>query len=173
MINVFLNKINIYNEEDQKFLYDILLFRWKNKDIINIKYKVSEKLPTFQEHVDLLKSGKYKVFYKIIANDIPIGTVFIDKNDVNGTFIIPSLLRKVFKKYKGCTMNIEGMPLSSYIHKQLFALHPEIEIHYASVNPKNKLSLNNLIDNGYEFIECILAMKTINGKATTGKWSEI
>lgn len=173
MINISLIKLDLSDNENCLYLYDILKFRWKNKGTINIKYKCSDILPTFEEHKKLLNSGKYKVFYKIMANNMPIGTIFIDNKDINGTFILPHLLKKALKEYKDQKMNIDEMPLSSYIHKQLFKLHPEIKVHYASVNPNNKLSFNNLMENGYEFIECILAMKTENGKATTGKWSEL
>ena len=173
MIDVSLKEINLADIEQQLFLYDILKFRWKSKDTINIKHKCQEKLPSFQEHQHLILSGKYKVFYKIMANDLPIGTVFIDKNDINGTFIVPELLKNAFKKYKGQKLNIQDKPLSAYVHIALFKLHPEIKIHYASVNPKNKLSIKSLTDNGYELIECILAIKTVDGKVSMGKWKEI
>jgi hypothetical protein len=172
MINVDLIKIDPSIKKDQLFLYEILKFRWKNYKKINIKYKCSEKFPTFDEHCSHITSGKYKVFYKILLGDFEIGTIYIDKNDVNGTFILPNLLKKALVKYKTQKLNIGDKPLSAHIHIKLFELHPEIKTHYASVNPENKASLNSLIDNGYEFIECILAIKTENGKVLSGKWSE-
>jgi hypothetical protein len=172
VIDVNLKKINLADIEDQLFLYDILKFRWKAKETINIKHKCPDKFPSFDEHQHLLFSGKYKVFYKIMANDISIGTIYIDKNDVNGTFIIPELLKRVLKKHKNQKLNIQDKSLSAYVHIALFKLHPEIKVHYASVNPNNKLSLKSLIDNGYELIESILAIKTEDGKVVMGKWKE-
>jgi hypothetical protein len=171
MINVFLNKLNLKNIDDQTFLYEILKFRWKHKKTINIKYKVSNEIPSFDDHVKNLLSGKYKVFYKILANEIPIGVVFIDNNDVNGTFVIPEFLKKAFKTYKGQKLNIQDKTLSAYIHIELFKLHPEIKVHFASVNPNNTMSVNALIENGYEHIESILAIRTENGIVIDGKWA--
>jgi len=170
MIKISLIKIDLENIEDQKFLYEILKFRYSKSNIINVKYKCSSNLPSFEDHVKYITSGKYKIFYKINFGDITIGSVYVDKRDINGTIIIPSKLKKALKKYKDKDLEISKMPISALIHFNLFKLHPEIETHYASVNPNNILSINALIQNGYEHIESIFSMKTKNGKALQGKW---
>lgn len=172
MVSISLVPINLQNIEDQTFLYEVLKFRWSKSHIINVKYKCSDEFPSFEDHINYIKSGKYKVFYRVNFGDITIGTVYIDKQDINGTFILPSELKKALKTYNGQELEIQHTPISALIHIKLFALHPEIEIHYASVNPINTLSMNALLDNGYEHIESILAIKTKNGKVIQGKWKQ-
>jgi hypothetical protein len=91
--------------------------------------------------------------------------VYLDKHNVNGTFIIPSLLKTALKINKqNNIIDSNPLPLSHRIHDELYAKHPEISLHYATVNPLNELSLRNLKEGGYEEVEIILAIKTKNGK---------
>lgn len=169
MIKISLKLLDVNNYDDQVFLYDVLKFRWDKSEIINVKYRCSDVFPTFEQHVSYITSGKYKVFYKVYFGDVTIGSVYIDKQDINGTIIIPSELKKALKRYKGEELEIHHTQISALIHIRLYELHPEIEIHYASVNPNNTLSMNALLENGYEHIESILAIKTKDGKIIQGK----
>ena len=173
MVMLDLHKIDPTNFDDQMYMYDILKFRWSRGDTINVKHKCPVSLPSFDEHVRYLTSDKFKVIYRVVLGEISIGTIYIDKLDVNGTVVLPSELKKALKRYRGQEKEIDNVPqISLLIHMKLYALHPEIETHYASVNPNNTLSMNALLDNGYEHIESILAMKTKNGKMIQGKWSQ-
>jgi hypothetical protein len=171
MNDITLTEVNTLDVNDQTFLYDVLKFRWSKADIINIKYKHSPSLPSFEEHVEYLNSGKYKQIYKVLYKNIPIGMVYIDNSNVNGTFIVPALLKAALKK--AGPLENKKVGLSAAIHMELYKKHPDIELHYATVNPKNVLSLSNLIEYGYEEIEIILAIKTKNGKIVQGKLSTL
>lgn len=172
MIKISLQEISPLIKENQLFLYDVLKYRWSHSDIINIGYRVRCDLPSFEEHVRHINSGEYKVFYKAFFGNLEIGLIYLNKNDVNSTFILPNLLKKALKKYKNQKKETDFMPLGALIHKKFFENLPEIKTHYARVNPENKLSLRTLIDNGYEIVEYVLAIKTENGKVIQGKWKD-
>lgn len=163
---VTLSRLDTLKKEDQEFLYEVLKFRFSNP-IVNIKYKHSEELPSFEEHVKYINSGKIKKFYKIILQDYLIGMIYIDINNVSGTFILPDLLKKAVRNVK--TSEIKKT-LSAKIHIALFKDNPEVEFHYANVNPDNKLSMNALLENGYEIVEHVLVFRLKNGIAQHGKW---
>jgi hypothetical protein len=170
MIKISLQKICPLIKENQLFLYDVLKYRWSIYDTVHIKGKCRSDLPTFDEHLKNINSDEYKVFFKIIFGDIDIGLIYLNKNNENSTFILPNLLKIALKKYKNQKKETDNVPLSTLVHKIFFEKLPDIETHYARVNPENKLSLTGLIDNGYEIVELILAIKTKNGKVTQGKW---
>ena len=173
MINVSLEIIDTNKKDDQNFLYEILKFRWNNADIINTKYKTSKNLPTFEEHIKFITSGKIKAFYRAKLGDCVIGMIAIDRENVNSTFIMPNLLKKALKIYKNEEKEIDHTSLALLMHKRLFEKHPEVNIHFARVNPKNIQSLRSLLKHGYEEIEVILAMKTKKGKMAQGPFAEI
>jgi hypothetical protein len=79
----------------------------------------------------------------------------------------PSLLKKAIKFYRSCGKNIvinkeNSIALQVYI--LFYKLHPEITTHYAVVNPNNKLSLQALLDHGYELVGYVLAQETVEGE---------
>jgi uncharacterized protein YneF (UPF0154 family) len=158
---ISLHELNTLDLNDQIYLYDILKYRWSKSNLINIKFKHSDKVPTFEDHVKHINSGKYKKIYKILLRNKAIGMIYIDIFNVNGTFIIPTLLKKVLKE--NGPINNKKMSLSQATHTELFKKHPEVEVHFATVNPKNLLSISNLLEFGYENIEMVLAIKTKNG----------
>jgi hypothetical protein len=166
---VTLLKLNTFKTEDQEFLYEVLKFRW-SKANINIKYKHSEQLPSFEEHVKYINSGKFKKFYKIHLHEFPIGMIYIDVNNINGTFLLPDLLKKAIKNVD---MSDIKDTLTAKIHSALFKDNPEVELHYATVNPNNTLSLKALLENGYEIVEHTLVFKTKNGLGQQGKWKGV
>lgn len=168
LISLF--EINPFDFEDQKFLYDIVKYRWKYKDFINIKYKTSDNTPSFEEHCKNIQSDKYKKIYRIKLLDISIGMIYIDKNNFNGTFLLPSLLKTAFKELKNKNIEFDKDLITPQTHLQLLKKHKDVEVHYASINPKNKLSYDGLIKNGYEPVEIILAITAKNGECTQGKW---
>jgi hypothetical protein len=168
---ITLKEINLKDIEDQKFLYDIIKFRWKHRDFINIKYKTPDTMPTFEDHVKYLNSGKYKGIYRIHLYEYSIGMIYIDINNFNGTFLLPNLLKKALKDLKQKNIKINKDEIASKSHIELFKRHKDVEIHYASINPKNKLSYESLLRNGYESVELIMTITTKNGITSQGKWS--
>lgn len=169
---ISLEEIDPYLYEDQIFLYDIVKFRYKNKDIINIKHKTNENLTSFEEHCEKIQSHNYKKIYKIKIHDIVVGAIYLHIDNVNSTFILPNLLIKALKFLKKNNIPYDKEQITPQAQLLLFKKHDDIECHHASVNPKNKLSLNALIKNGYEPIEIKLVMYTKNGKCVGGKWKD-
>jgi hypothetical protein len=170
---ISLKEINSSSYEDQLFLYEIIKYRWKYKNIINIKNKTNDSQPSFEEHCKNIQSNKYKNIYRINLHNISIGMIYIDINNYNGTFLLPNLLKKAFKILKQNNISFNKKLITPQIHLQLFKKHKDVNFHYASVNPKNKLSLDRLIENGYEPIEIILSIPTKNGNCLRGKWKSL
>jgi hypothetical protein len=156
----------------ETFLYDVLKYRWSIYDRVHIKNKCRVDFPSFEEHIKNINSDEYKVFYKAFFGELEIGLIYLNKKDEDSTFILPNLLKKALKKYKNQKKETDFMPLGALIHKRFFENLPEIKTHYARVNPENKLSLRTLLDNGYEIVEYVLAIKTENGKVIQGKWKD-
>ncbi len=170
MVKVGLVKLDVFDIKDQMFSYDILQYRWQNIDTQQIKYKTSTTIPAFDEHTKNIQSDNYKHLYKLTIGELFVGTMHIDKKDMVGIFFLPSLLKKAFRYYrnKGITVDIDYISLQAFI--ALYKLHPEITLYYASVSPKNTLSINALIRHGFELNELIFAMKTKDGKINQGPW---
>jgi hypothetical protein len=87
---------------------------------------------------------------------------------------LPKDVKKALKTY-GKTTELETRPepMSVVAFKCLIALHPEITLYYATVNPKNTLSRNVMVKGGHEEVEVILTQKTINGKLVGGAWPDV
>lgn len=170
MAHVSLQELNVDDLSDQQFTYDIIKYRWNNADIINIKYKTKTIMPTFDEHVQALKSPRYKKLYKIFLGEFPLGMIYIDANNVNGTFLLPWLVKHAFRELRKRNERFDIRAITPQTHIQLFRKHPDVNVHYATVNPKNMLSVRAMLDNGYEHIESVLAIKTENGEVKQGPW---
>jgi hypothetical protein len=169
MVKISLSKLEPYVLEDQLFLYDVLKYRWTIFDTVHPKYQTDPVLPSFEQHVNHINSDKHKIFYKINYGDIPIGSVSLNFKDESSTFVIPSELKKALKKYKNEKREHEEFQISAVIHMLMCEKHPEIEVFYARANPNNKLSVRALLENGYEHIESLFALKTNNGKSKLDK----
>jgi len=170
MIKISLQEISSSILDNQLFLYDILKYRWSISNTVNINEKCRSDLPSFEEHIKTINSDEYKKFFKIKFGDIDIGLILLKKNNENATFISPNLLKNALKKYKNEKKETDFIQLCALVHLRFGEMLPEVETHYARVNPQNKLSLKNLLENGYEIIEYVLALKAKNGKPIQGKW---
>lgn len=159
MVKTSLVKLDPAKYDDQVYTYNTLKFRWSKTDLIHVKYKAPENLPTFEEHVKAIQSSKYKAIYKIMLGDLPVGQIHLDNANFTGTFYIPSLFKKALKYYKSKNIKINNLDLTPKIFYDLAKLHPEVDVFYASANPNNTLSVNALQKYGYEPIETIFAMK--------------
>ena len=170
MANVSLKTIDIRDSADQLFTYEVIKYRWQNASTVNIKYKTQEHMPSFEDHVNTLLSDRYKQIYKIFLAEFLIGMIYIDKNNVNGTFLLPSLLKRAFKELRKRNESFDIRSITPQTHIQLFKNHPDVTVHFATVNPTNLLSLRALVENGYEHIETVLAIKTEDGEVKQGPW---
>ena len=157
-----LKEIDPTNIEDQNFLYDILKYRWRNKDVINIKNKTPEERPTFEQHVKNINSNNYKKIYRINFNELTIGSIYTDKNNYTGTFLLPSLIKIAIKKYGKENFNAEKIGIKA--HTLMYEDLPEINVFYHCINPKNTLSLKGASRIGWELTELVFSCKTQNGK---------
>jgi hypothetical protein len=154
-------EIDSTNTDDQLFLYDIIKHRWKHKEITNIKNKTPEEMPSFEEHVKHINSNKYKKIYRVNFNEITIGSIYTDKNNYTGTFLMPNLIKKAIKKY-----GRDGFTYDSIIykaHKLMYKNLPEVTVFYHSINPKNILSLRGAFKTTWDLSEIIFSCKTKNG----------
>lgn len=172
MNTIKLVSVDVNNIEDQSFLYDIIKFRWKHHDVINVPNRTSDKMPTFEEHLNFLKSNRYKYLYKIYLLDNLIGMFYLDQDNITGLFILPSLLKQAIKKI-GSKNVIKYTSLAAMVYLEAARMHPEVEVCYAKINPKNKLSLNGLLEVGLEPIEMTFCLKTKNGKPIVGQWNHL
>ena len=170
MAQISLKKIDPHSLDDQKFTYEIVKYRWSNANIVNIKYKSREEMPSFEEHINVLASKKYKQLYKIFLGEFALGMIYIDVNNVNGTFLVPSFVKTAFKELKKRNEYFDIRQITPQTHILLFRAHPDVNVHYATANPGNTLSIKAMLDNGYEHIESVFAMKTENGEIQQGPW---
>jgi hypothetical protein len=88
--------LDVNNKYDIDFTYDLLQMRF-NLEYINIK---KHDLPSYNEHVENLKSGKYRYYYICSFEDIDILTMYvINKGPELGAFIHPRNFYQGIKKY--------------------------------------------------------------------------
>lgn len=174
MININLKEVELYNHDDLFFLYEVIKYRWKHHDIINITYRTDNKMPSYDDHVRFLNNNYYLKNYIIKLGDIYIGSCYIDNNHVYGLFILPTYLKKALKLYgkDNTELKTRPEPISVIAFKKMIELNPHITTFYAKVNPKNTLSRRVMIDGGHEELEIILKQKTKNGKALGGLWPD-
>ena len=164
-------KIDTNNEEDLLFTYEILEYRFANVDKQQIHYKSRTDLPTYQQHTQQIKTSGYKGLYKIMLENMPIGTIHVNKSDEVGIFFLPALLKKAIKTYKQNNEIPHDYSFSGRAVMALFKMHPEIKRFYCSVNSNNLLSRNSLEKHGFELIEVVYTMESVNGKFATGPYA--
>ncbi|NDA62318.1 MAG: hypothetical protein EBX50_09765 [Chitinophagia bacterium] len=150
MIRLSLQSVDATNTNDQLFCYEVLKYRWQNIEWQQIKYRTKLGLPTMEEHINNMQTN-YLCMYKIMIGDSAVGTIHVSKKKEGGLFVLPSQLRKALYKYR--IENIELNDISQQAFNELFDKHPEIDIIYASANPKNKLSQNALVRAGFKINE--------------------
>lgn len=161
MILLDLEELDPKVKQDQEFLYEIIKYRWSKHNIINVTYKNSSEIPTFEQHITYLNSGKYKKLYKVLLGEIAIGSTYIDNNNFLGMFILPTYLKIALKKYKNedIDFKINNKHIGSIIFKLTCDKNKDIKKFYGSGNPDNTLSLNiakdlnlKLVEVTYEYI---------------------
>jgi hypothetical protein len=171
---VNLLEINLTNKEHVDFLYKIVKYRWENHDVVNITYRTSSVVPTYEEHVEYINAELYYKHYIIRIGEVNVGSTYVDRKHTYGMFFLPSSIKQALKIYKkeNTELAIRPEPLSTLAFKQLIAINPDITTFYAAVNPKNTLSIRAMTTSGHEVVEIVLRQKTIDGKLVGGNWPD-
>ena len=68
-------------KSDSKFLFDLLKER---NPKANISHK---KMPSYDEHIQFIKSKPYTKWYIILQSNKKVGSIYLSKNDEIGIFI--------------------------------------------------------------------------------------
>ena len=128
------NSSSIYlksvTNSDVEFLFDLL----KERDPrANISHK---KMPTYDEHVNFVKSKPYSKWYIIFKSEQKAGSIYLSKNYEIGIFIS--------KKFK--VKNIGNFALNELMKK-----NPRKRF-LANVNPKNKKLSRFFSKNNFKLI---------------------
>ncbi len=118
-------------KSDSKFLFDLLKER---NPKANISHK---KLPSYDEHVNFIKSKPYTKWYVILKSNEKVGSIYLSKNDEIGIFIL--------KKFQGHNFGFHAL-------NELLKKNPRKRF-LANVNPKNKKSLSFFKKNGFKLIQ--------------------
>ena len=118
-------------KSDSKFLFDLLKER---NPKANISHK---KMPSYDEHIDFIKSKPYTKWYVILKSNEKVGSIYLSKNDEIGIFIL--------KKFQGNNFGV-------YALNKLLKKNPRKRF-LANVNPKNKKSISFFKNNGFKLIQ--------------------
>ena len=119
------------NEKDYEFLYKLLSER---KQITFISHK---KMPSYDEHIQFIKSKPYTKWYIILQSNKKVGSIYLSKNDEVGLFIS--------KKFQGKNIGFHALT-------ELLKKNPRKRF-LANVNPKNKKSMAFFKNNGFKLIQ--------------------
>lgn len=158
-MQIRLEEIDENCPEDQLFLYDILKYRWLKSETINIEYKAPSSLPSFESHKQFLQKKPYKKFYKIFLCDILIGSSYVDYNNVYGTFLLPTLIKKALKSNPRTTKKTSS--LTTLIAHEVMKNNLDIVNFYAGINSKNTLSENAAKELNGELVEVVYRIPNI------------
>ena len=124
---------NVYNrtkfDEYCKFLYTLLESR---DPIQNISHSV---MPTWEQHIDFIKSRPYLDWEVIIVDDVLVGAYYITKHNEIGLFILPEH---------------SGQKIGTYVLSYVLSGNRRGRM-YANINPKNVRSIEFFKKNGFKF----------------------
>jgi len=118
-------------KSDSKFLFDLLKER---NPKANISHK---KMPSYDEHIQFIKSKPYTKWYIILQSNKKVGSIYLSKNDEIGIFIS--------KKFQGKNIGFHALT-------ELLKKNPRKRF-LANVNPKNKKSMTFFKNNGFKLIQ--------------------
>ena len=122
---------------DVEFLFDLL----KERDTrANISHK---KMPTYDEHVNFVKSKPYSKWYIIFKSEQKVGSIYLTKNNEIGIFLS--------KKFQ--VKNIGKFALNELMKKN------PCKRFLANVNPKNKISNVFFKNNDFKLIQYTLRLE--------------
>ena len=126
-------KVNflIIKEIDHNFLYKLLLQR---KEIVNISHK---NMPTYEEHVEFVKSDPYSKWYIIQIDEKKIGSIYLTKQNEIGIHILGEY--EDGERYKT-------------IIKEFILKYPQDNF-FVNISPRNELYINFVNDLGFHLIQ--------------------
>ena len=119
------------DEKDVQFLYNLLEER---KPVTYISHK---KMPTYEEHVNFVKSSPYSKWYIIEVDGKRAGTIYLTKQNEIGIFLNEGLQEK----------GIGSNALNVLIGK-----NPDLR-YLANINPENKKSIEFFKKLGFRLIQ--------------------
>ena len=124
---VFLREVS---KDDYEFLYQVL----QERDCItNFS---SNNIPSYEQHVNFIKSNPYQKWYVIEENKMKVGTINLDKEDGIGTFIL--------KEYQNKGYAVKAL-------KEIIKLNPRKKF-YANINPNNVNSIKLYTKCGFKHV---------------------
>ena len=124
-------KLKEVDEKDVQFLYNLLEER---KPVTYISHK---KMPTYEEHVNFVKSSPYSKWYIIEVDGKRAGTIYLTKQNEIGIFLNEGLQEK----------GIGSNALNVLIGK-----NPDLR-YLANINPENKKSIEFFKKLGFTLIQ--------------------
>ena len=124
-------KLKIVSESDYLFLYELLSQRDTRA---NISHK---KMPTFQEHVEFVKSKPYKKWYIIKDGLEKVGSIYLTKQNEVGIFLKKQNQKKGIGS-SALILLIQSNSRSRYL---------------ANVNPKNIKSIKFFEKHDFKLIQ--------------------
>ena len=125
----------LINESQGRLYYAFLYVLLKEREPSqNISHGV---MPSFIEHVKFVESNPYKVWYAILLDAFPIGSIYLTKKNEVGIFI---------KK------EMQGMGWGRRALKMLISKHGKLR-YLANINPKNKRSIKFFEKHGFKLIQ--------------------
>ncbi len=119
------------DEKDVQFLYNLLEER---KPVTYISHK---KMPTYEEHVNFVKSSPYSKWYIIEVDEERAGSIYLTKQNEIGIFLNEGLQEK----------GIGSNALNVLIGK-----NPDLR-YLANINPENKKSIKFFKKLGFTLIQ--------------------
>ena len=124
-------KLKEVDEKDVQFLYNLLDER---KPVTYISHK---KMPTYEEHVNFVKSSPYSKWYVIEVDGERAGSIYLTKQNEIGIFLNEGLQEK----------GIGSNALNVLIGK-----NPDLR-YLANINPENKKSIKFFKKSGFTLIQ--------------------
>ena len=124
-------KLKEVDEKDVQFLYNLLEER---KPVTYISHK---KMPTYEEHVNFVKSSPYSKWYIIEVDGERAGSIYLTKQNEIGIFLNEGLQEK----------GIGSNALNVLIGK-----NPDLR-YLANINPENKKSIEFFKKLGFRLIQ--------------------
>ena len=124
-------KLKEVDEKDVQFLYNLLDER---KPVTYISHK---KMPTYEEHVNFVKSSPYSKWYIIEVDGERSGSIYLTKQNEIGIFLNEGLQEK----------GIGSNALNVLIGK-----NPDLR-YLANINPENKKSIEFFKKLGFRLIQ--------------------
>ena len=119
------------DEKDVQFLYNLLEER---KPVTYISHK---KMPTYEEHVNFVKSSPYSKWYIIEVDEERAGSIYLTKQNEIGIFLNEGL------QEKGIGSNALNL---------LIGKNPDLR-YLANINPENKKSIEFFKKLGFTLIQ--------------------